>query len=79
MGMQQKLKKAFNDGVEAGKQEEQLNIYMRGYVTGCHNTWDIVEEILKGTKGVGPKTEKRIMDAIKAFAAKEAERIEQQL
>jgi hypothetical protein len=74
MGMQQKLNKAYQEGFEAGKKAEQLPIEIKGYVKGCHDTWDIVENIIKNAKGIGPKTQDKIIGAIREHAEKEAKR-----
>lgn len=74
-GMAKKLERAYNEGFEAGKKAEQLNIEVKGYLQGSYEAWETIEGIIANTKGIGPKTQKKITDAIKEHAEKEANRV----
>ena len=50
-----------------GLQEKML----RSYIQGCNDTWDLIEEAVKKVPGIGPKTQEKLMNAIKEMAAKE--------
>lgn len=43
----------------------------KAYIQGCHDTWEILEYILKRTKHIGPVTEARIINEIKKVAEEE--------
>lgn len=44
---------------------------LRSYIQGCNDTWDLIEEAVKKVPGIGPKTQEKLMNAIKEMAAKE--------
>ncbi|NLD21647.1 MAG: hypothetical protein GX664_04075 [Bacteroidales bacterium] len=50
-----------------GLQEKML----RAYIRGCNDTWDLIEEAIKNVPGIGPKTQEKLMNAIKEKAAQE--------
>lgn len=56
MGMQKKLQRQYNNG----------------YMQGCNDTWDLVEQAINRVDGIGPKLQKRLMDAIVNMAKEEA-------
>src|SRR5690606_4234161 len=50
-----------------GLQEKLL----KSYIKGCNDTWDLIEEAVKKVPGIGPKTQEKLMNAIKEMVAKE--------
>lgn len=52
-----------------GLQEKML----RSYIKGCNDTWDLIEEAVKNVPGIGPKTQEKLMNAIKEKAAQEVD------
>lgn len=77
--MQRKLQKAYEDGFEAGKKEQQELIELRGMVKGASETWDLMEQMFLEIDGVGPKTKEKILAAIKQYAQKEKAKLEREL
>ena len=75
MGMQQKLKKAFDEGFAAGKKENDELVELRGIVRGATETWELMEQMFLEIEGIGPKTKEKILLAIKQYAQKEKERL----
>ena len=52
-----------------GLQEKML----RSYIQGCNDTWDLIEEAVKKVPGIGPRTQEKLMNAIKEMAAREVD------
>lgn len=79
MSMQKKLEKAYKQGYEDGQAaSNKLAIEMareHGIKTGSIQTWDIVEEMIPQLEGIGPRTTEKIMEAVRAFAKKEFDRL----
>jgi Holliday junction resolvasome RuvABC DNA-binding subunit len=46
---------------------------LRSYIAGCNDTWDLVEAAIQDIPGIGPKTHKKMMHAIKTMASNEVE------
>lgn len=46
---------------------------LRSYISGCNDTWDLVEAAIQGIPGIGPKTHQKMMEAIKVMASNEVE------
>lgn len=48
---------------------------LRAYIQGCNDTWALIDDAIKTIQGIGPKTQDKLMKAIKAQAAKEIESV----
>jgi len=68
VGMKQKLDRAYERGVQDGKTSQHPEAEIKGYIKGCHDTWDIVDNIMANTKGIGPATQQKITAAIRKHA-----------
>lgn len=47
---------------------------MRAYIQGCEDTWKLVEEAAKRVPGIGPKTQEKLMEAIREMAREEVKK-----
>lgn len=79
MSMQKKLEKAYKQGFADGQSEANKTAIemakLNGIRIGSTQTWDIVEEMIPQLEGVGPRTTEKIMEAVRAFAKKEFDRL----
>lgn len=80
MGMKQKLEKAYQEGFQAGQHamNETLIQMARndGLRQGSQITWDLVEEMIPNLRGIGPRTQEKILKAIRFYAQEEKRKIE---
>ncbi|MEK4132008.1 hypothetical protein NYE67_20550 [Solibacillus sp. FSL W8-0474] len=80
MGMKQKLDKAYQDGFKDGQQQANKTLIQmarsEGIRQGSQFTWDIVEEMIPQLHGIGPRTQEKILRAVREFAENEKRRIE---
>lgn len=49
---------------------------LKAYIKGCNDTWDLVDSAVVLVPGIGPKTQKKLMEAIKQQAAMEVESVD---
>ena len=75
MGMQQKLDRAYQEGFNDGQQSTNDTLIQMarngGIVQGAIETWEIIEKMIPGLDGIGPKTNAKIMKAIQDYAKRE--------
>lgn len=71
MGMQQKLDKAYQEGLKEGQKQSTAQAFIQGQLRGSSDTWDLVEEMFLEIKGIGPKTQAKIIRMIQQHVRKE--------
>jgi hypothetical protein len=75
MGMQQKIDRAYTQGFKDGEKQAAEYAELRGIIKGSIETWEIVEGIFQNTKGLGPKTQEKIVGIIREYAERESKKL----
>lgn len=51
-----------------GLDKKMKKIYTAGFVEGCRNTWDLIEQAINRVEGIGPKRQAAILEQIQIMA-----------
>lgn len=49
---------------------------LKAYIKGCKDTWDLVYDAAKSVPGIGPKTQAKLLEALKVNMLKEVDSVD---